>query len=84
MAYYYLVNSPSTLINADDLFNWWKCQHGLDSSAREWVSFHRKAGHDEERDGISYSAPDTMSELPLRHMMHAWRDYMTADSGAKS
>jgi len=25
-----------------------------------------------------------MSELPLRHMMHAWRDYMTADAGAKS
>ncbi len=22
LAYYYLVNSPSTLINADDLFNW--------------------------------------------------------------
>ena len=81
LAYYYMVNSPSTLINADDLFNWWKCQHGLDSSASEWVSFHRKAGQDEERDGVSYSAPESMSELPLRHMMHAWREYMTATVG---
>ncbi|MEC8289748.1 MAG: SRPBCC family protein, partial [Pseudomonadota bacterium] len=83
LAYYYMVNSPSTLINADDLFNWWKCQHGLDSSASEWVSFHRKAGQDEERDGVSYSAPESMSELPLRHMMHAWREYMTATVGEK-
>ena len=78
LAYYYFVNSPSTLVNADDLFNWWKCQHGLESSASEWVSFHRNAGHDEERNGITYSAPDSMSELPLRHMMHAWRKYMTS------
>ena len=48
LAYYYLVNSPSTMVNADDLFNWWKCQHGLESNAIEWVSFHRNAGQDSE------------------------------------
>ena len=84
LAYYYLVNSPSTLINADDLFNWWKCQHGLESSAREWVSFHRNAGQDIVDGDKTYSAPDTMSEMPLRHMMHAWKDYMTAGDGAGS
>lgn len=82
LAYYYLVNSPSTMVNADDLFNWWKCQHGLESSAQDWVSFHRNAGKDIERDGKTFSAPESMSELPLRHMMHAWRDYMTTGEGA--
>ena len=79
LAYYYLVNSPSTMVNADDLFNWWKCQHGLESNATEWVSFHRNAGQDTEEGGIMYSAPSSMSELPMRSMMQAWRGYMTAN-----
>ena len=29
LAYYNLVNSPATLINADDLENFWKCHQGL-------------------------------------------------------
>ena len=50
---------------------------------QQGMGFHRKAGQDEERDGVSYSAPESMSELPLRHMMHAWREYMTATVGEK-
>ena len=75
-------HATSKIRNADDLFNWWKCQHGLASTASEWVSFHRNAGQDVQRDGATHSAPDSMSELPMRHMMHAWRDYMTAGKGA--
>ena len=82
LAYYYLVNSPSTLVNADDLFNWWKCQHGLASEAGEWVSFHRDAGRDVVEGDVRRSAPESMSEMPLRHMMHAWRDYMAPAGGA--
>lgn len=81
LAYYYLVNSPSTLVNADDLFNWWKCQHGLESRGGDWVSFHRNAGQDVMEDGVRHSAPKSMSEMPMRHMMHQWRDYMT-ENGA--
>ena len=29
LAYYNLVNSPATLVNADDLENFWKCHQGL-------------------------------------------------------
>ena len=81
LAYYYLVNSPSTLVNADDLFNWWKCQRGLESGGSEWVSLHRNAGQDVERGGIMHSAPQSMSELPLRSMARAWVGYMTGDGG---
>ena len=81
LAYYYLVNSPSTLVNADDLYNWWKVQRGFESNARDWGSFHRNAGQDIEKDGILHSAPDSMSEMPLRSMAQAWKRYMT-ENGA--
>ena len=79
LAYYYLVNSPSTMINADVLFNWWKCQNGLSSSGSEWISLHRNAGQDFLENGIMKSAPQSMSELPLRSMAEAWKGYMTGD-----
>ncbi len=75
--YYYLVNSPSTMVNADDLHNFWKCHEGLRRDGGDWVSLHRNAGQDRIEDGVQYSAPDTMSEMPLRSMMQAWKHYMT-------
>ena len=82
LGYYYLVNSPSTMVNADDLFNWWKVQRGLDSQGGDWVSFHRNAGFDIIDGNLRKSPEGSMSEMPLRHMMHVWRDYMTAEEGA--
>lgn len=81
LSYYYLVNSPSTLVNADDLHNWWKCQNGLGSTAGDWASFHRNAGQDIDDDGLLRSTPDSMSEMPLRSMAQAWKRYMTANGG---
>jgi phenylpropionate dioxygenase-like ring-hydroxylating dioxygenase large terminal subunit len=75
--YYYLVNAPSTMINADDLDNFWRCHTGLSSEGGDWVSFHRNAGQDPSKDGV-YTSVTGMSELPMRHMMRAWTDYMTA------
>ena len=51
LAYYNLVNSPATLINADDLENFWKCHQGLSSDGGDWVSFGRHFGRDIEKDG---------------------------------
>jgi hypothetical protein len=81
LAYYNLVNSPSTLINADDLENFWKCQQGLASDGGDWVSFHRHFGRDIERPGITETA-DGMgtSEAPMRNQMKAWVDFMTRAS----
>ena len=79
LGYYYLVNSPSTMVNADDLFNWWKVQHGLESQGGDWVSFHRNAGFDVIDGNLRKSPDGSMSEMPMRHMMHVWRDYMTAN-----
>jgi phenylpropionate dioxygenase-like ring-hydroxylating dioxygenase large terminal subunit len=77
LAYYNLVNSPSTLINADDLENFWKCHQGLASEGGDWVSFARHFGRDLEKDGVVSSGPNMgTSEAPMRNQMKAWAQYM--------
>jgi len=77
LAYYNLVNSPSTMINADDLENFWKCQQGLTADGGDWVSFHRHYGRDIERDGFVETAPNMgTSEAPMRNQMKAWAQFM--------
>jgi phenylpropionate dioxygenase-like ring-hydroxylating dioxygenase large terminal subunit len=77
LAYYNLVNSPATLINADDLENFWKCHSGLSSDGGDWVSFARHFGRDIEKDGVVESGPNMgTSEAPMRNQMKAWAKYM--------
>lgn len=73
--YYNLVNSPATMVNADDLENWTKGQWGLESDGGDWVSFHRNFGGDTERDGVIYSNKGT-SEAVMRNQFRAWSQYM--------
>ena len=73
--YYNLVNSPATMINADDLENWTKGQWGLESTGSDWVSFHRNHGGDTIENGVSYSNKGT-SEVVMRSQFKAWSDYM--------
>ena len=75
--YYNLVNSPATMINADDLENWTKGQWGLASKGGDWVSFHRHFGNDREEGGVTYSNHGT-SEAVMRNQFRAWSDYMLA------
>ena len=77
LAYYYHVNSPSTMVNADDLHNFWSCHQGLQLDGGEWVSFHRNAGQDTETDGVITSITG-MSEAPMRNQFRAWKEYMAA------
>jgi phenylpropionate dioxygenase-like ring-hydroxylating dioxygenase large terminal subunit len=79
LAYYNLVNSPSTLVNADDLENFWKCHQGLSSDGGDWVTFGRHLGRDIEKDGRVETAPNCgTSEAPMRNQMKAWAEYMRA------
>jgi phenylpropionate dioxygenase-like ring-hydroxylating dioxygenase large terminal subunit len=74
--YFNLVNSPATMINADDLENWTRGQWGLEgSSAGDWVSFHRDYGRDREEDGVLRSNVGT-SEVVMRNQFRAWKQYM--------
>jgi phenylpropionate dioxygenase-like ring-hydroxylating dioxygenase large terminal subunit len=73
--YFNLVNSPATMINADDLENWTKGQWGLESTGSDWVSFHRNHGGDTVEDGVTYSKNGT-SEAVMRSQFKAWTEYM--------
>jgi phenylpropionate dioxygenase-like ring-hydroxylating dioxygenase large terminal subunit len=76
--YYNLVNSPATMINADDLENWTKGQWGLSSDGGDWVSFHRYFGDDREENGVTYSNHGT-SEAVMRSQFRAWSKYMQSE-----
>jgi hypothetical protein len=73
--YFNLVNSPATMINADDLENWTRGQRGLESEGGDWVSFHRHYGGDEEKDGVTLSKNGT-SEAVMRSQFRAWTEYV--------
>ncbi len=76
--YFNLVNSPATMINADDLENWTKAQWGLTSNGGDWVSFHRYFGDDRvDEKGVSHSNHGT-SEVVMRNQFAAWQRYMQA------
>ncbi|HTW88573.1 MAG TPA: Rieske 2Fe-2S domain-containing protein [Candidatus Binataceae bacterium] len=75
LGYYNLINSPSTIVNADDLENFWRCHQGLASDGGDWVSFHRYAGQDDEHEGVIRSRWGT-SEAPMRNQFRAWTQYM--------
>jgi phenylpropionate dioxygenase-like ring-hydroxylating dioxygenase large terminal subunit len=76
--YFNLVNSPATMINADDLENWTKGQWGLQSKGGDWVSFHRNFGRDTRDGDITYSNSGT-SEVVMRNQFEAWSRYMSKD-----
>jgi phenylpropionate dioxygenase-like ring-hydroxylating dioxygenase large terminal subunit len=77
LAYYNLVNSPSTLVNADDLENFWKVHQGLSSQGGDWVSFARHFGRDIQKGEVTETAPNCgTSEAPMRNQMKAWAQYM--------
>ena len=73
--YFNLVNSPATMVNADDLENWTKGQWGLESNGGDWVSFHRNYGGDSEENGVLLSNKGT-SEVVMRSQFMAWANYM--------
>lgn len=79
LGYYNMVNSPSTMVNADDLWNFRKQHEGLSSDGGDWVSLHRYAGQDDEDEGMIRTRIGT-SEAPLRNYYRAWSEYMTAGS----
>ena len=82
LAYYYHVNSPSTMVNADDLNNFRASQEGLSlESGGDWVSLHRNASQDPVKNGVTTSVTG-MSEQPMRNMFAAWKEYMTAGNRA--
>ena len=81
LTYSNIVNSPSSLINADDIETFSRCHQGLLSQGSDWVSFHRDLGRDLDEDGVVRSVIGS-SEAPMRNQWRAWLGYMTGEAGS--
>lgn len=73
-----IVNSPSSVVMADDIDVYRRCQEGLASEGGHWVSHHRRAGHDQPVPGGIVG--DGVSEVPMRNQFQAWKSYMAGVS----
>ena len=70
-----LINSPFSVVGADDLQAYRGIQEGLHASGNDWVSLHRNMEAGEETRG-AYSTNGT-SEVSMRNQYRAWARYMT-------
>ncbi|MFB9952966.1 aromatic ring-hydroxylating dioxygenase subunit alpha [Rhizobium puerariae] len=70
-------NSPSNVVAADDFEAYFRVHAGLKGPQSEWISLHREANRDLPV-GASLRGLTGNSEVCMRNMYKAWRDYMTA------
>lgn len=75
-----LVNSPSSIGNADDVEAFMRVHRGLENDSMEWISQHRNVGQDQQTNEGEIATPGT-SELPMRNQFKAWLGYMTEERG---
>jgi phenylpropionate dioxygenase-like ring-hydroxylating dioxygenase large terminal subunit len=72
-----LANSPSNIVAADDFEAYFRVHAGLKGPQSEWVSLNREANHDIPI-GTSLKGLTGNSEVCMRNMYSAWRNYMSA------
>ncbi len=69
------LGSPASMIFADDVEIFARCQAGLADGTDEWVDVQRGLGRDEPRGVGRWMGRAT--ELPIRVQFGAWLEYMT-------
>lgn len=71
-----LANSPSNIVAADDYETYYRVQAGLEGPRSDWVLLHRDANTDVPV-GSSLRGQNGNSEVGIRNLYKAWREYMT-------
>ncbi|WP_087001729.1 aromatic ring-hydroxylating oxygenase subunit alpha [Rhizobium sullae] len=74
-----LANSPSNVVAADDFEAYFRVHQGLKGPQSEWISLHREANRDVQVGEGSFKGATGNSEVCMRNMYKAWREYMTAE-----
>ncbi len=77
------LNSPASMIFADDMEIFERCQRGFNSAGSDWIDLSRGLGRDKPGESGVLEADGT-SEVPLRAQYAAWKRYMTAPSAANT
>ena len=72
-----LANSPSNIVAADDFEAYFRVHAGLKGPQSEWISLNREANRDIAV-GTSLKGLTGNSEVCMRNMYQAWRNYMRA------
>lgn len=72
-----LANSPSNIVASDDYETYHRVHAGLKGPGSDWVLLHRDANTD-VRVGSSLRGGNGNSEVGIRNVYQAWREYMTA------
>ena len=75
LMYANLINSPSSNVMPDDVELYGRCKKGNLVDGGDWISMHRYYGTDEKIEG-GYKAVNGTSELPVRNLYRAWKQYM--------
>jgi benzoate/toluate 1,2-dioxygenase alpha subunit len=75
LIYSNVVNSPGSIVMADDHEAYNRVQEGLVAQASDWVSLARDAGRD--RRGQEWTSAIGTSELPMRNQYQTWLGFMT-------
>ena len=78
LLYSRLINSSAGMVGPDDLEVYRRAQEGLESSASDWVEFHRQYGKDRELEDRIVGGGT--SDLDMRTQYKAWREYMTGEA----
>lgn len=68
-------SSPSSLVASDDLEIFERCQQGMEHGMSDWLDISRGLGAESDVGGGVVTASGT-SELPIRHQLMAWRQWM--------
>ncbi len=77
LLYSRLINSSSSMVGPDDLEVYRRTQEGLESSANDWVEFHRQYGRDQQLEDRVVSGGT--SDLDMRTQYKAWKQYMSGE-----
>ena len=70
-----LINSPFSVVGADDLHAYRAIQQGLHADGNEWVSLHRN--FDPSEVGAKDLTANGTSEISMRNQFRAWLHHMT-------
>ncbi len=68
-------SSPGSLVASDDLEIFERCQRGLSEGLNDWIDIARGLG-EEQRLGPTHHSAQGTNELPIRHQLQAWRQWM--------
>ena len=78
-----VTNGTGSVVLTDDLETYARISGGMASQGSDWIEISRAMEQDQPYEHGGSHSPNGTSEIHIRNMFSAWRDYMT-DGGANA